>query len=194
MMGRAAMQNPAMFWNVDTFFYGAPTNPSKTRRQVLDQYLVYLQQVYPRRCCDDHPERTVYIPSPKVVFLQGHCSICDPGAGAGANENHDPDDIPILLPVNNQNHQKSNHHQHPKKNKNKSKKGEHKKISLSVLQRSLGPVRNFFYGLDNNLHKEFQSAVEECIMSDTIRDCGPAFALQVALRVVPSDDLDRPFS
>jgi hypothetical protein len=51
MMARSsAIDNPALFADVDRYFYGLPSNPCRNRRQVLEAYCQYLmEQLYPRR-------------------------------------------------------------------------------------------------------------------------------------------------
>lgn len=48
MMGRAAMNTPCIFSNVDTMFYGADTNPASasSRRLILEAYTDYLHDKY----------------------------------------------------------------------------------------------------------------------------------------------------
>lgn len=46
MLGRAAIDNPAQFWDVDRYFYGS-TNPCRNRRQVLEQYCQYWNKHIP---------------------------------------------------------------------------------------------------------------------------------------------------
>lgn len=62
MMGRAAMDDPCLFHDVDRYFYGEKTNPCRNRRQVLEQYCDYLEQRYPRRCCMED---------------ESYCNICE---------------------------------------------------------------------------------------------------------------------
>ncbi|CAD7937145.1 unnamed protein product [Amoebophrya sp. A120] len=50
MLGRAAMENPSIFADADRYYYGDTENPNQTRRQVLDKYCAYLEQLYPPQC------------------------------------------------------------------------------------------------------------------------------------------------
>ena len=80
MMGRAAMENPSLFWDVDRYFYGMAENPCQNRRQVLLEYCHYLEETYPRRCCD-HDDRITYRFPPPNVQRKRHdlyCRICAP--------------------------------------------------------------------------------------------------------------------
>lgn len=69
MIGRAAMENPCMFWDVDRYFYGEEMNPCQNRRELLESYCEYLEYIYPRQCCGNDPT--------------GGCSICKDVYGNG---------------------------------------------------------------------------------------------------------------
>jgi tRNA-dihydrouridine synthase A len=71
MIGRAAMENPCMFWDVDRYFYGEETNPCQNRRELLDSYCKYLEFTYPRQCCSNNSYRT------------GGCIVCKDIYGNG---------------------------------------------------------------------------------------------------------------
>merc|ERR1712232_527843 len=48
MIGRGAMNNPVMLWDVDRTIYSDTTKPQiTTRRQILDAYQTYLEERYP---------------------------------------------------------------------------------------------------------------------------------------------------
>ena len=75
MLGRAAMENVAIFGNIDNKFYGEP-NPCPNRRMALQIYCLYLDSIYPRRCSDgDHRISTVTFPL-LVVEPEGCCRHC----------------------------------------------------------------------------------------------------------------------
>ncbi|KAL3911279.1 MAG: hypothetical protein SGILL_007343, partial [Bacillariaceae sp.] len=44
LMGRAAADNPCIFWDADRYFYGEATNPCQTRREILEKYCAYLER------------------------------------------------------------------------------------------------------------------------------------------------------
>lgn len=76
MIGRACMENPSMFWDIDRYFYGMEKNPCRNRREVLEKYCVYLEKTYPRRCCDSDERITRRIPAPHIRLPEGGCEIC----------------------------------------------------------------------------------------------------------------------
>jgi hypothetical protein len=65
------------------------------------------------------------------------------------------------------------------------------KITSHVLQRSIRPILGLFFGL--SMSKAFRRRCEELIADKIIRNCGPAFVLASALRIVPDEVLDREF-
>ncbi|MGK3741211.1 MAG: tRNA-dihydrouridine synthase A [Bacillariaceae sp.] len=171
MLGRAMMDNPSLLWDCDRYFYGEDNNPCRTRREVLTQYINYLERVYPRRCCDDQDYiQTNRIPSPSVIHTKDYCEVCSDWR----NNN-----CLITSNVNNNNIIINNG-------------GKVKiKITSHVLQRSIRPILGLFFGL--SMSKAFRRRCEELIADKIIRNCGPAFVLASALRIVPDEVLDREF-
>jgi hypothetical protein len=165
------MDRPALFWDVDRYFYGSATNPSQTRRQVLDQYQARLQQLYPRRCCDEDERKTIRLPAPQVTHIRPHCLVC----GNNGEENSTKKE-----PFSGEENVAATTRRQPKA-----------KITFSVMERSLKPVRNLFYNLPG--HVAFRRACDDLGHNLTIRNCGPAFALQQVMLVVAAEDLDRTF-
>mmetsp|Transcript_6181 Transcript_6181/g.9081 ORF Transcript_6181/g.9081 Transcript_6181/m.9081 type:complete len:462 (+) Transcript_6181:191-1576(+) len=83
MLGRACIENPAMFWDVDRYFYGEAHNPCTTRREALEKYCLYLEKIYPRRCCDVDKRKTNRLPAPETEKISlGGCEICKKNYGA----------------------------------------------------------------------------------------------------------------
>jgi tRNA-dihydrouridine synthase A len=165
MLGRAAMDHPAQFWDVDRYFYGSDCNPCQNRRQLLTAYAEYLEQVYPRRCCDDNDCITNRLPAPTVIHTRPYCSYCQP---------HDSKE---------NDHDNNNHSTATTNNK--------PKISTCVIDRSFKPLLGIFFGLKGS--KPFRRACFDVCQDLTIRNCGPAFLLRKALQVVPDELLDQPF-
>jgi len=195
MLGRAAMDNPAVFWDCDRYFYGDSKNPCATRREVLDKYIDYLESVYPRRCCDDRNDvQTNRIPAPSVEYTRESCDVCS--AWRKHKQHHSPtekhltaDDPDALDKSSSNNHTTiSPCTTTPKKTKKKKTKA---KITTHVVRRSLRPVLGLFFGLSTS--RIFRRKCEELIQDAKIRDCGPAFVLVSALRVVPDRFLDAEF-
>lgn len=168
MVGRACMENPAMFWDIDRYFYGEASNPCQTRREALDKYCNYLEQTYPRRCCDNDDRVTLRIPAPHVQMFvsSGGCEICKCFYGDG-------------IPVNGLEHQEVC-------------KQEKVKITSRVIDRSLRPILGIFFGLYSS--KVFRRECDRLSRDKRVRNCGPAFILRKALSVMPSELLDQPFT
>jgi len=189
MLGRAAMDNPSIFWDCDRYFYGESKNPCKTRREVLDQYIEYLEKVYPRRCCDDRDDlQTNRIPAPSVVHEQEFCSVCSTWRkhlkqGSPTKGFKSLEKTSCIESAANLSCRKTE----KKANKQKAKT----KITAHVVRRSLRPILGIFFGLSTS--RSFRRKCEELIQNKTIRDCGPAFALVLALQVVPDHFLDCEF-
>ncbi|CAB9530851.1 dihydrouridine(20/20a) synthase [Seminavis robusta] len=167
MLGRAAMDHPAQFWDVDRYLYGCPSNPCPNRRQLLESYCQYLERVYPRRCCDDDDRVTMRIPSPPN--LVHHSPWCP--------------------------HYKENskcHGNNSNKSSNKSKtKTTTIKISSCVMDRCFKPVYGVFFGIPGS--RTFRRAIDVNSRDQKRRNCGPAFLLRKAMQVMPSELLDQPF-
>lgn len=176
MVGRACMENPAMFWDIDRYFYGEPSNPCQTRREALDRYCMYLEETYPRRCCDDDDRVTSRIPSPRVKMFvsRGGCDICKCVYGDG---------IPL---------QQEGELVEKVKKKLSSKQNNQVKITSRVIDRSLRPILGIFFGLRHS--KVFKRECDKLSRDKVVRNCGPAFILRKALSVMPSELLDQPFT
>ena len=195
MLGRAAMDNPAVFWDCDRYFYGESKNPCATRREVLDKYIDYLETVYPRRCCDDRNDvQTNRIPAPSVEFTKEYCEICS--EWRKHKEHHSPtqkywtaSDSDALDKTSSNN--RATESPCPITPKKTNKKKPKAKITTHVVRRSLRPVLGLFFGLSTS--RNFRRRCEELIQDAKIRDCGPAFVLVSALRVVADRFLDAEF-
>lgn len=196
MLGRAAMDNPSIFWDCDRYFYGEAENPCKTRREVLDRYIDYLEEVYPRRCCDDRDDvQTNRIPAPNVIYTKEHCDIC---CNWRKNKkcNSPLKKYSITNNTSSLGASSSNANQHvrnttPQATEKKLKRKIKTKITTHVIRRSLRPVLGLFFGLSTS--RSFRRKCEELIQDTRIRNCGPAFVLVSALGVVPDVFLDTEF-
>jgi tRNA-dihydrouridine synthase len=166
LLGRAAVENPALFWDVDRYFYGENRNPCQTRRQILSQYCKYLENIYPRRCCDQDPSVTSRITNSRAFPVQyDYCSKC---ASLYEDEHHGS---PSVAPLD-----FSNDHG--------------TKITSHVVNRSVKPVNNIFFGLPKS--SLFRQRLHELARNDSIhRNCGPSALIKRALLVVPEEFLDR---
>mmetsp|Transcript_37423 Transcript_37423/g.40594 ORF Transcript_37423/g.40594 Transcript_37423/m.40594 type:complete len:427 (+) Transcript_37423:500-1780(+) len=194
MLGRAAMDNPSLFWDCDRYFYGEDDNPCQTRREVLIEYINYLERNYPRRCCDDLDHvQTNRLPAPSVIHKKDYCDVCSKWRQNNNRENilQKKKSHPAHKPANNSNIFEDRHC--PSSNNNsKNKSGKVKiKITSHVIARSLRPILGLFFGLSTS--KAFRRKCDELVWDLTIRNCGPAFVLVSVLQIVPDDVLDREF-
>ena len=175
MLGRAAMDHPTQFWDVDRYWYGCTANPSETRRQVLNRYCAFLEELYPRRCCDEDATVTDRLPAPNVVHTRPRCRIC---AEFGTNANFD-----ASLPLVNAAEPASSSAQ---------SRTTGLKITTRVMDRSLKPVLGLFFQQPGA--RAFRRVCETTSRDASVRNCGPAFCLRKAVSATISDEvLDQPF-
>lgn len=167
MMGRAAIDNPAIFWDTDRYFYGLELNPCQNRRQVLEKYASYLEVLYPRRCCDLDEEITYRLPVPKINQLRSYCPICQDTYQIDEEKEEEQIAMTGL------------------QQKNKSK------IASRIVGRSLKPVRGLFHGLPKG--KVFLHALDNAARDTTIRNCGPGYLLRRVIQQIPDELLDQDF-
>jgi len=167
MLGRACMENPAMFADVDRFWYSEERNPCKNRREVLEKYCLYLEQTYPRRCCDNDERKTGRLPAPNVeMYTTGGCSISREFYGEGE--------------------QIGSH-----ESLNSSTSMQKEKIASGAIGRSLKPIRGLFFRLHRG--KQFRLECDRLNKDMTIRNCGPGYILRKVMKTMPGELLDRPF-
>ena len=173
MLGRAAYENPSMFWDVDRYFYGEQRNPCRNRREVLEQYCQWLEQVYPKRCCDRDPQITNKITDTKIQAEAECCPICRDIYGKHLSEDAIVEQITP-----------------PATGTEDGGKG---KISPRTFGRALKPIVGMFFGLHKN--RAFRRAIEQLSRDFSIRNCGPAYLIRKALIVsgIPDELLDQDF-
>jgi tRNA-dihydrouridine synthase A len=192
MLGRAAMEDPAQFWDVDRYYYNEPHNPVMNRRQALHQYCDFLDRLYPRRCCDDHPEATYRIPSPPITHTRPFCNICailrDPQLRENSNAKQQ-----LLITLR---------RHHPKKSETgihddddisvAAEKSTTLKMKFKVLGRAMKPFLAMFHGMPAG--RQVRRVADELCQNVDWRNCGPSFLLQAAVIIaIPDNVLDRPF-
>ena len=166
MLGRACMENPAMFWDVDRYFYGEESNPCQTRREVLEKYCEYLERTYPKRCCDDDDRKTSRLPAPSVdMRSDGGCYLCQEFYGSGEQIKNDPEGA--------------------------IRKQQKEKITARAIGRCLKPVRGLFFGLPKG--KQFRLECDRMNRDTKIRNCGPGYILRKIMTSMPQELLDQPF-
>lgn len=168
MMGRAAIDNPAIFWDVDRYFCGLERNPCQNRREVLEQYANYLEVLYPKRCCDIDEEITHRFPVPKINQLRPYCPTC--------RDKYRTED------------EKQQMEQIAMTGMMQKKKA---KIASRIIGRSLKPIRGLFHGLPGG--KVFLHTLDKVARDKTIRNCGPGFIVRRVMEEVPSVLLDKNF-
>lgn len=189
MVGRAAMDDPCLFYNADKYFFDKASNPCTTRREVLEKYCIWLEKTYPRRCCDSDERITFEYPAPKITHEQDYCIICSevystkqvnsefsPG---GADEN----DMANVGSKDGKDEKMTDN----QKRKEKTRP----KMSSRIISRSLKPVQGMFAGIPDT--REFRRRCDTLGQNDAMRNCGPGFLLRMAMRSVNDDALDRPF-
>lgn len=174
MLGRAAMDDPALFGDVDRYFYDAPTNPCESRRHVLSKYCVYLEQLYPRRCCDTDPRVTSKLPAPTICHEREACQMCCTVCHVQVEKISGCNTCaPTLGTLGEKNPSLS-------------------RISSRVVDRSLKPVLGLFSGLGGA--KKWRRTLDRLSRDLTIRNCGPAHILRRAITTMPDLLLDQEFN
>jgi tRNA-dihydrouridine synthase A len=184
MLGRAAMDDPSLFYNADKYFFGEASNPCTTRRDVLERYCVYLEKTYPRRCCDSDVRITFEYPAPKVAHERDCCKIC--------SEIYSQGQISSCPGGSDENEANSSSKDKDKDEKvaEKKKKRTRSKMSSRIIARCLKPVQGIFAGIPDS--REFRRKCDDLGQNDAIRNCGPGFLLRMAMRSVSDDILDSP--
>ena len=174
MLGRAAIDSPAMFWDVDRYFYGEPTNSTKNRKEVLLKYCDYLDRIYPRRCCDNDDRITSSMFEPTISRNgEAGCDICRAFCKHVNGVSLSNDEVRAC-------------------DRNVENKESRKiKITSRVIDRSLKPVLNIFFGLRHS--KTFRRECEKLSRDKVIRNCGPSYILKLAMSVMPEEILTQPF-
>jgi len=179
MLGRAAIDHPAQFWDVDRYFYGCATNPCRNRRELLEAYCLYLERTYPRRCCDSDERVTSGIPAPQVYHERPWCSTCRQlladNNGNGTTGGTDVSTSSSVL----------------LRDKPKVTSSIKVKICSGVIDRSFKHVLGIFFGLPGS--KKFRRACDVNSRNLTIRNCGPAFLLRKSMQSMPAELLDQSF-
>ena len=176
MMGRAAIIDPCLFYNVDGYFHDE-ANPCKNRREVLERYCEYLERTYTRRCCDNDERMSWEHPMPIVAFDHDYCEQCADVYGTVQDENSKTTSEwsdPLRI----------NHTA-------KSDKNRKPRMASKIIARSLKPVQGIFNGVPNS--RAFRRCCDELGQNAAVRNCGPGYILRKAMQSVPSEVLDREF-
>jgi hypothetical protein len=172
LMGRVAMDNPCVLWDIDRYFYGEKQNPCDTRRKILHEYCTYIESIYPRRCCDKDPFVTTKITDQKGFdFDYSYCSNCSMlyASEEGLVENELSIAPPDYL------------------------EEQTMKISTHIMNRCTKPIHNIFFGLPKA--NQFRQEIHRLGRKDMgVRNCGPASLIRRALLVMPDEYLDLPLT
>ena len=168
MLGRAAMDDPARFATADTYFFGATENPTQCRRELLDLYCQYIEERYPRRCCDDHPTTTMQDRAPDIEHTADFCPICDPHASIHNGE--------------------GDHNGNDKQKQQKPTM----KMSSRAVDASIKPIFGVFFNL-RGAAKSWKRTLNNLSRDPIKRNCGPAFLIRQAMLTMPDELLDQPW-
>jgi hypothetical protein len=126
-----------------------------------------LEQIYPRRCCDDDERKTGRLPAPEVkMYTTGGCSICKEFYGEGEQ-----------IGMN--------------ESLNTARFVQKEKIASGAIGRSLKPIRGLFFRLRKG--KQFRLECDRLNKDATIRNCGPGYILRKVMHTMPDELLDQPF-
>ena len=175
LMGRGPRDNPCMLWDADRYFYGEPSNPCQNRRQVLDQYMAYLETQVPRRCCDSDSRPTRRLPCGFAIVLEYDCCVhCDEFCFMTNNNRQETLNTTTTVAPTNYVASKMD------------------KISSHVLNHCIRPIMGLFHDIPKA--KAFRRECDRLIQHEkSWRNCGPATLLRRAIRVVPDQVLEQPF-
>ena len=207
MMGRAALDNPAQFADSDRYFFGLTSNPCRNRRQVFERYCLYLENLYPRRCCDDDPRKTFRLPVPKIMeYASEYCSLCREMYQPESKATAPCDDANVTCSSNNGNNNNkvdtdvAGSARSSTSHNNKTQQPPIK-IAGRIIGRAHKPIRNMFVGCPQiatprgsfSAHKMFLRTLDKVGQDPRLRNCGPGFLLRKALQSMPDDLLDQDF-
>jgi tRNA-dihydrouridine synthase len=200
MVARLARDRPADLADVDRYFYGEPCNPCVNRRQLMDRYIDFLEQIYPRRCCDN--DETISLDmmrdmSRPILPLRSCCNICRGFRGCpnGEEECRPIISIPQTNASENSEVSTNNRMPQPRKQSGKRSKRHDKyggaKIVTRIIDRALQPTWNILAGEKGK--RVFVNTSHELSRDKTVRNCGPAYILWKAMKAVPDEIWDKPF-
>lgn len=200
MVARLARDRPADLADVDRYFYGEPCNPCVNRRQLMDRYIDFLEQIYPRRCCDN--DETISLDmmrdmSRPILPLRSCCNICRGFRGCPNGEEECRPIISIPQTNASENSEVSTNNRMPQPRKQSGKRSkrhdkyEGAKIVTRIIDRALQPTWNILAGEKGK--RVFVNTSHELSRDKTVRNCGPAYILWKAMKAVPDEIWDKPF-
>ena len=171
MLGRAVMEQPAVLARVDTDFYGATTNPSRNRRQVLQDYCDYLQHWHPPTCQSTTTTRSLqsgdeenHSTSHQAKVFCPNCGYDGTGALSSSTSLVTPPQVPQPQPVKSAKH----------------------------LGRMLKPTMGLFHGVKQG-GRSWTRILQALGRDPHFIQCGPALVLRLAVERMPAELLDLEF-
>lgn len=192
MLGRLAMDNPSAFADVDRYFFGEARNPCTTRREVIEKYATWVEQVYPRRCCDDDPAVTLgrSLGNNSIPRVRNCCSVCREYYGKGVENNcidgtNDRNVCSDALDDSKCTMSQVRHRRH-------ARKCPGARMVSSVIDRPLKPVLGIFFGQPGNAR--WRREVHRLSRDMTIRNCGPGYILRKSIECISPEILDHEFT
>lgn len=189
MLGRLAMDNPSAFAKADSFFFGESRDPSKNRREVLESYATWLEQIYPRRCCDDDARITkgMHLDGQCIARVRNCCHVCkDIYGGDNGNDITDTEEAIMKRMTLEDNLPEEN-----SKCKRHNRKCPGAKILSRSIDRCLKPTFGILYGMRGN--NNFRRELHRLSRDMQVRNCGPGFILRKAMESVKSEVWDMDF-
>jgi len=191
MLGRAAVDDPCLFWDTDRYFYGEDRNPCRNRGEVLQRYCAFLERTYPRRCSDDDERITHGYPAPTVVGTgDGCCAVCRDVYGEGGADVPVGEETPSSPPPLCSRIDASAVGNGGGRRAAKTTTAR-RKIASRIVARSLKPVQGLFAGVPNT--RIFRRTCDRLSQDRTVRNCGPGYILRKAMESVPDGILGEGF-
>jgi len=201
MVGRLARDRPADLADVDRYFYGETSNPCNSRRELMQKYILFLERVYPRRCCDDDETITLeMVTEMQTPFIPKRqcCSICQEFRDQNSKGIASPIEVGTIAPSENSlgidpstvTSAKRQQRQSGKRSK-RHEKYDGAKIVTRIVDRALQPTWGILAGEAGQ--KMFRRVSHQLSREKTVRNCGPAYILWKAMQSVSDDVWDKPF-
>jgi len=188
MLGRAAMDDPCLFWDTDRYFYGERDNPCHNRSDVLHHYCTYLERTYPRRCCDDDERITFEYPAPVGVVVDADCCpICQDIYDDGGGETTTMRNRVIIV----QNGALSLTSNEDDETQQQTTTTTRPKITSRIIARCLKPIQGLFAGIPNT--RIFRRTCDELAQNRRVRNCGPGYIVRKAMESISDDILEKEF-
>ena len=190
-----ARDRPADIADIDRYFYGERHNPCRSRREVMEKYIKFLESVYPRRCCDDIDIVSLGMAREmpvRIIHSKICCSVCqefrgqEKGEGDEMSGASEPQKSAAAVSNNPLAHRKQGG-----RRSRRHAKYDGAKVVSRIVDRALAPTQGILAGEPG--HKAYRRTAHELRRDKTVRNCGPGYVLWKAMRAVPDDVWDKPF-